>query len=220
MKRNLLTMVLLCLSIFLLSCGKNITVNADEGQVQTNTDDDVSEEISKDEDKQENVEQDSGSAEIELPNIFRAYDSMFYANAPDYQTIELGCVELYKVGDIKYITITTNILETATNAKEAQALAFDLYKTAMDSNLLPNSMNITSDEELTVNDMEVYRFEGTLNCGRDTLRDIYAVGYSFVVDEVPCMILGAVGDDAQSQDVIDEVTAIVDAMIYTVRDEK
>ena len=219
MKRNLLTMVLLCLSIFLLSCGKNITVNADEGQVQTNTDDDVSEEISKDEDKQENVEQDSDSVEVELTNTLQTVIDI-YVNVPDFQHISLGYTQLYKVGGTKYIAVTTAARSTAVSAKDAQPIAFESYKTAMDSNLLPNSMNITSDEELTVNDMEVYRFEGTLNCGRDTLRDIYAVGYSFVVDEVPCMILGAVGDDAQSQDVIDEVTAIMDAMIYTVRDEK
>lgn len=223
MKKNLFFVALLCLTIFMTSCGEdNTNVEADDGQVQNDTNVNVSEENSNDEEKQENIVEENISTEVELPNTHRTFKGIFYVDVPDFQQVSLGYTQLFKVGDIKYVTVITAADSVATSPKEAQTIASENFIAAMDDQDHPNSINITSEEELTVNNMDVYRFVGTINCGweDETTWDIYAVGYSFVVDEVPCMILGAVRDESQSQELIDEVTAIVDAMIYTVRDEK
>ena len=83
-----------------------------------------------------------------------------------------------------------------------------------------NSLTVKNDSTETVNGVEVYKYEGTVNCGKDTIYDAYVIGYSFIMDGVPCTITGSVIDQAQSQDMIDEIKATVEAMIKTLRSER
>ena len=87
-----------------------------------------------------------------------------------------------------------------------------------------NSISITSEKTEKINGLEVYRFEGTMNCRKpdDTSSnyDAYVVGYSFVINGVPCSIIGSVQDVKQEQSMIKEMKATVEAMIKTVRNNR
>ena len=78
---------------------------------------------------------------------------------------------------------------------------------------------ISEDEETTINGIDMYLFEGTINYGTDTKFDGYAKGCAFVLDGIPCEIVGSVIDKSQSQELIDEISEIVDEMTQTVRSE-
>ena len=79
---------------------------------------------------------------------------------------------------------------------------------------------ITKDEETTINGIDMYLFEGTINYGTDTKFDGYAKGCAFVLDGIPCEIVGSVIDKSQSQELIAEISEIVDEMTQTVRSEE
>ena len=88
-----------------------------------------------------------------------------------------------------------------------------------------NSLSVLDSSEVTINDISTYRFKGLLNCAldisnRDNSYDAYAFGYSFIMDGIPCSIIGSIINQEQAQTDIDEITAIVDAMIKTLRSER
>ena len=62
-----------------------------------------------------------------------------------------------------------------------------------------NDITITKDEETTINGIDMYLFEGTIYYGTDRLFDGFAMGCAFVLDGVPCEIVGSVIDKSQSQ---------------------
>ena len=110
---------------------------------------------------------------------------------------------------------------TAKSAKEAHDPAFSKFKLNMQNYEGGiNGINITKDEETKINGIDMYLFEGTINYGTDTKFDGYAKGCAFVLDGVPCEIVGSVIDKSQSQALIDEISNIVDEMTQTVRSEK
>ena len=80
-----------------------------------------------------------------------------------------------------------------------------------------NSIQIDQEQNLTVNGIDTYYFEGSINYGTDNIHDGYAVGYAFIIDGVPCEIIGSVIDDEQSADTIQEIKDYVDAMMESVR---
>lgn len=144
-----------------------------------------------------------------------------YIDAPNYQEIEEGYTELFIVHESKYVAITAARRSEAADSKDACNKAFDVFKISMQNyEGGVNSLNILHDSNATINGIEAYRFEGTLNYGRDTTYDGYAVGYSFIMDGIPCEIIGSVIDDSQSDALKNEIASIVEAMMKSVRSEQ
>lgn len=155
----------------------------------------------------------SGTYKVPLKNI--------YVDVPNYQEIEQAFTELFIVHGSKYVAFTSAKMSTANNKKEAHKVAFEEFIPNMQNYEGGiNSINITKSEEIKVNGIDVYSFEGTINYGTDTKFDGYAKGYSFVLDGVPCEIIGSVIDKKQDPSTIKEISSVVDAMIKTLRTEE
>ena len=145
-----------------------------------------------------------------------------YVDVPNYQEIEEAYTELFIIHDSRYVTVTADRRNnTAKSAKEAHDPAFSKFKLNMQNYEGGiNGINITKDEETKINGIDMYLFEGTINYGTDTKFDGYAKGCAFVLDGIPCEIVGSVIDKSQSQALIDEISNIVDEMTQTVRSEE
>lgn len=155
----------------------------------------------------------TGTYNVPLKNI--------YVDVPNYQEIELGYTELFIIHDLKYVSVTADRRSSANSLLEAHEIAFNKLKANMQNYEGGiNSINITKSEEIKVNGIDVYSFEGTINYGTDTKFDGYAKGYSFILDGVPCEIIGSVIDKKQDPSTIKEISSVVDAMIKTLRTEE
>ena len=222
MKKIIVLGMILCLSLGVIACGKEEKTDS-TGQETTNqssTEDNVTDTSNE---SMGEVEQNSEKTEVKLEEINRGYKGRYYIDVPAWQMVEGAGTYYYKSGNDKLIAVTDALRDTTTSAVEAQALAFPYCQRALENYVHPNSINITSEEEMTVNGWEVYRFEGLMNCGweEETATEEFVVGYSFIAaEEMPCMILGLVRDESQSQELCDEMEAIIDAMINTLRTEK
>lgn len=217
--------ILLCLS--LVACGNDekpdTTNNPTESSVTESTT--KNESASEKEDKKENNTEDDKSAE--LPNTYKVPLKNVYIDVPNYQEIEEGYTELFIVHESKYVAITSDTDATAENAKDAHALMFDMFKINM-QNYEGGVKDITIEKEeiKEINGVEVYAFEGKIHYGTDNIyKDCakgeakgYAKGYSFIMDGVPCEIIGSVIDESQQQELIDEISTVVDEMIKTARE--
>lgn len=156
-----------------------------------------------------------------LSGTYKVPMQKIYIDVPNYQEIEVGYTELFIIHDSRYVSLTTAYDDKANTAKESHEVSFKKLKANMRNYAGGiNNINITKSEEIKVNGIDVYSFEGTINYGRDTKFDGYAKGYSFVLDGVPCEIIGSVIDKKQDSSTIKEISSVVDAMIKTLRTEE
>lgn len=212
MKRTLCVLFVVLLLLSMVACdGKSSNdVNV------TNTDSDL---IQSNESVISETEVDENN-EVKFNNSYKVSGKNIVVDVPNYQEINKGFTQLYILHGERYVAITAAKNSTATELSVAHKDAFDKFKENIQNYSYVNSLTITDDNTETVNGVEVYKYEGTLNCGKDTIYDAYVIGYSFIMDGVPCTITGSVIDQAQSQDMIDEMKDTVEAMIKTLRSER
>ena len=67
--------------------------------------------------------------------------------------------------------------------------------------------------------IHVYYFEGMIHYGEKNPYDAYGIGYSFIMDGIPCAIIGSVTDKDQPEELKEEIKAVVNAMMLSVRSE-
>lgn len=171
-------------------------------------------------DETESTEKEEQKNSVDLSLTYKVPMKNVYVDAPNYQEIEEGYTELFIVHESKYVAITSDRKSTATSVKDAHEIAFNKFKTNMQNyEGGVNSIVIEKEETKQINGIEVYCFEGKINYGKDNVYDGYAKGYAFIMDGVPCEIIGSVIDDGQSSALVNEISAVVDAMIKTAREE-
>ena len=160
--------------------------------------------------------------ESKLPSTYQVPMRDIYIDTPNYQEIMQGFTELFIVAESRYVAITTGEDITALDSKDAHEKIWDSYFVDNMSNYEGgiNSLTIAEDKTETINNIDVYFFEGTINYGTENIHDGYAVGYSFIIDELPCEIIGSVIDESQSEDLKDEIREIVEEMMQSVRSEQ
>lgn len=73
---------------------------------------------------------------------------------------------------------------------------------------------ITESSSVTIAGYQAIKFVGTINNG---VIDCFTYGYSFVINDVPCMVVGIVSEENQQQNLIDEISKEVDTMASTLR---
>lgn len=156
-----------------------------------------------------------------LPNTYKVPGKEIYVNGPNYQEIEEGYTELFIVHDEKYCAFSSDRKSTADSLLEAHEIAFSkLQKNMANYSGGINSITIDSEEYKTIGSIDTYYFEGSINYGSNPIFDGYAVGYAFILDGIPCEIIGSVIDDEQSSVTIQEIKDNVDAMMQSVRTTK
>lgn len=169
----------------------------------------------------DNSQVSSKSADTKLSRTYNVPLQKIYIDVPNYQEIEQAYTELFIIHDSRYVSITSAFDDVANTPKEAHKVAFkEMIPNMQNYEGGMNSLNITKDEETTINGIDMYLFEGTINYGTDTKFDGYAKGCAFVLDGIPCEIVGSVIDKSQSQELIAEISEIVDEMTQTVRSEE
>lgn len=155
-----------------------------------------------------------------LPNTYKVPKQEIYVDTPSFNDIEKGYTELFKDGEKKYVAFTDLRNETVENVKEAFDRVYPKFVKNVSSWHRINGETFTSEENVEVNGIEALRVTGTVKLGVLNYYDCYLYGYGFIFEGVPCAIIGVVSDLDQPQEEIDELTAIVDAMMESVRNEQ
>lgn len=156
------------------------------------------------------------------------YEDSFYPivfDRPMYQVVSEGMTQVfnrdgslfiaYSKLDSEHPELTAKDVMTS-KLNEDFFSATDTYYRAYNPQL-----KMDSTEDKTINGVDCMRFEGSVVLEADG-KEIknYAVGYTFVKDNIPCLLIGVVVEKDQTQIHKDEVTHNVDEMIKTLRDEQ
>lgn len=199
------------MSVMLLGCAKAEALENDSQSKNT--------EIESESDTNEETEEDE-KPEIEFYYTHKVPGEDIVLDAPNYQNVELGFTELYIIHGSKYVSITAGVPEDGMDLKKAHEVAYDEFLSNVSSYSF-GELTITTEEYVTINGVDMYRYEGTIKEGYgDSKYDCYALGYSFIMDGVPCTVGGAVIEEAQSEELIKEIHDTVEAMIRTLRSER
>lgn len=212
MKNKILLSLVCALLIVGLATGCGNSKNNDV--VDTNNPTENKEQVKDDTNNNTDSSLLSGTYKVPLKNIV--------VDVPNYQHIEAGYSYLYVVGRKINIAITS-VKEgsEATTLEQAHKDSFAKYVQNLQNYAKIDELKIENDKNVTINGVNAYRFEGKLKCHDDTGNyELYTIGYSFIMDGIPCSIEGTVLDKSQNQDMINEVRDTVDAMIKTLRTEE
>lgn len=156
-----------------------------------------------------------------LTEIYNVPARNIYMNVPDYQKIESNRSQLFVIGRQINIAVTANWKIQGTTVEQAHADIFKDYVRNLQNYAHIDELKIEKDSKLTINGIEMYKFEGKLACHAETGNyELYTIGYSFVMDGIPCSIEGTVLDESQPEDMINQVKDTVNAMAQTVRNTK
>lgn len=164
--------------------------------------------------------QETAVVNPQLPNVYEIPLKNIAINVPNWQEIEQGYTQIFIINGQKYVAVTCVYDSEGIAFDDAHETAFAKFKHNIQSSSYVNSLNVDKEETKTVNGIQVYRYEGTMNCGHDTIYNAYTVGYSFVMDNVACNVTGSVIDHEQPQEEIDAMRELVDAMIQTLRNQE
>ena len=156
----------------------------------------------------------------QLENVYEFTFRNIAINVPNWKKIEQGYTDVFIINGKKYVALTCDDDSEGVAFADAHETAFAVFKQSIQASSYVNSLNVEKEETETINGIQVYRYEGTMNCGHDTIYDAYAVGYSFVMDGVACNVTGSVIDKDQPQEEIDAMRELVDAMIQTLRPQE
>lgn len=159
-------------------------------------------------------------SEVVLSYSYKVPGKNIVIDVPNWQEIEKGYTQLYILHGVKYVAFTADDSVSISSLNEAHDIAFSKFKENIQNYSYVNDLTVISDSVETISGIEMYKYEGTLNCGRDTIYDAYVIGYSFIMDGVPCTVTGSVIDQEQPEDMIAEMKATVEAMIQTLRSER
>lgn len=139
-----------------------------------------------------------------------------------YHLVEMGYTKAAFIYDEQCVSITWNELSQAATLEQAQKDNINEFSINVQNQVKIDSLNVKEDETVTINGVEMYRFEGEFNCTRSAgAYTQYAVGYTFIMDGIPCSVIGTVMNkyEEQPSSVIKEVEEKVDAVIKTLRSE-
>lgn len=211
MKRIILISLSLIVAISLVACGSN-NENKNIESSEMNIKNTVQNSTTTDNIKTSNVN---------LTKIYNVPTYNIYMNVPNYQEIEIARSEFFVIGRDINIVVTPNWKIQGTTVEQAHKDIFQDYKKNMQNYATIDELKVEKDSKLTINGIEMYKFEGKLACHAETGNyELYTIGYSFVMDGIPCSIEGTVLNKSQPEDMINQVRDTVNAIAQTVRNTK
>lgn len=222
MKARTFIFLLLILSLLLAGCGSakpsaSQTGTGTESLPQTVIDESTSDLVP--------AEEPAARRSESLPYTYQVPGKEIYLDVPasPYFSSEWGYSELYANGTERGIAITAIRSEETSGktAKDIYSLMTEEYLFSMRDYVTADEIVLDNEQMLTINGMEVYRFEGHIQ-GQfmSEVHDLYTVGYTFVMQGIPCSIQGSVFYKEQNPDSVKEIRTLVDEMITTVRDSE
>ena len=215
--KKFISIILTMILVFSLSSCKNDT-ETNTGDTSGTNDTGLPVNVGNEDKKDSDNKDDISSSFV----TYKVAGESIYIDVPNYQKINKGFTEIFILHGYKYVAVTAHVNERTSNIKEAHEIAFEKFKSNIQSNSRVNSINITKDSIEKINGIEVYKYEGTLNCelGFTKNYDVYCIGYSFIMDDIPCTLIGSIIDEEQKQEDIDEMRKMVEASIKTLRSEE
>ena len=143
-----------------------------------------------------------------------------YVDVPPYNTIEAGYTQIYLQSSKKLVAFACHVDASSAGLKEAYDLMTDFFKNSVDSYHRVNEFVSVQTTEVTVNSIDTWKLEGTVKAGRSVFYDAYVYGYTFIFEGMPCSIIGSVMAVDQPEEEKQELKAIIDEMMTTVRNTK
>lgn len=143
-----------------------------------------------------------------------------YIDTPNYNLIEEGYTRIFYQIDEKYIAFTCMFDNQADNVSEAHNIAFQGFIDNIYDHHRVVELEEIKEKTLLINGIETFSFEGTVRCGWDPYYSAFIKGYSFVYNGFPCSLVGVVMDKAQTQEEIESVSEMVEAMMESIRNER
>lgn len=221
MKKILIIFLITTLIVGLVGCGESKSETSNNSSVDRTSNSVVGEETTKEQvinqsESNENDDKNNSDVGLELTHKVPGKDIYIdYTNK--YQNIEYGFTEVFTIHTKKIIAFTSDINSNAVDLQDAHMKAWDMFELCMQTEQY-NRIKITEEEYVTINGIDMYRYVGTMPYEHEgTPYDGYAVGYTFIIDGVPCCLVGSVLDYEQSPEIIEEIDTMVEAMIQTVR---
>lgn len=206
MKKLICLTLALLIMICLVACGEKAVKEDSSGESVSNS---VSSEV-----KQEITNDDS-----KLPRKYNVPLTDIYINAPAWQELEKGFTELFIVQGEKFVSITYDT-DSFTNLKEVHDNNTDTLMYGLENFCNPNELIIDTDSNEKVNGIDVYRYEGHMNCGLSDTYEAYVIGYDFIMNNTPVSVCGGVINEDQSEELKAEIKETVEAMMSTLRDKE
>lgn len=219
MKKKIIVLLTGILLSALVACGTGGDKTADPTkEVNTRETTEPAEKVEQSSNERMNEED---SVELPLTAMFPMIE--LFIDGPNYQFIEKGATNLYNVGGICFIALTSKRDVEADKPSEVLDVYFENFKFAVRTNCNGYDLmkfNIKESKEMEINGINFWRFQGDI-LANNTVNDksLYTVGYTFIKDNTPFQITGVVVSEEQDQKDIDEITKYVDAMVKTIRDE-
>lgn len=181
------------------------------------------------EDKNESTKKDNTSSKadptvvdgIKLDGgIYEVPTYDIYIRVPNWHTLENGFLQLFSDNDDMIIDVESLWLVKGSTLEQAQKDVINKYIGAMKNYAKIDNLSIEKDEYVTINGIDMYKFEGKLNCHGETGKyDLYTIGYTFIMDGMPCCVQGTVYNKDQPEEMINTTRNTVNAMIKTLRDK-
>lgn len=216
MKKRILAICLVLLIICLGGCNsKKSNENEDK---ENNTK--VEEEVTKNETEEQPSKDEPIEESSNLNGVFNVPMHSIYVNVPTtgFQELEKGFTQLYIEHDVKFVAITAVQTSGATEVQEAHDISLERLIMNVNNYCHINSINIETSSTENINGVETFFFEGMIDCKEYS--NSYAIGYSFIYDEVPCNIIGVVMDPSQNEEFKTEISTMVKEMMQSVRSEQ
>lgn len=219
MKKTLsLVLAFLLLAAYFTGCGKQEQKPSQEenNSVKQTT---VAEKTEEETKKKNKLDFDT------VPCNVPTYKIVIDMPSAPYHRQELGVTTGYFIYNEQCISLTGNFLSEAKTLADAQKNNIERYKKSIQNYADIDTLTVNEEKNVTINGIEMYRFEGVFNCKRnagDGTHKQYAVGYTFIMDGVPCSLIGTtltrLGEQPES--VEKDIEAKVDALIQTLRSEE
>lgn len=118
-------------------------------------------------------------------------------------------------GGRKYVAFNCLFTEGTDSVEVAHSRTLEIFETNVGSHDTLQKVNNVTGENVTVNGIDAYRFEGTSDSGH---YNAYTYGYSFVYQGKACSLIGVVNDESQLESEKETIKAVVDAMLMSVKD--
>lgn len=219
MKKIILALLISIMSIVMIGCGKTDVPQNDSGSQNSQETQNDNNNSEKEDSSNSETEEDKSNLQVIKPGL-----SNIRVDAEVNLTTKERrfTVMAYNTNDA-LVGLTVLRDKTYTGAVID---AVDLFReqflkdtsTSSRGDLYGSVFEVTSTKEVTIAGRESVRFTATAsNQGK---WDCHIYGYVFVIDEVPCAVIGLVSSDTQDPDLIAEIDARVDRMAATIRTEE
>ena len=221
------SIILIIIIVAVLIVGVATTIILVNNSSENKTPDDTIIEIT--EDKNESTKKDNTSSKsdptvvdgIKLDGgIYEVPTYDIYIRVPNWHPVQNGFLQLFSDNDDMIIDVESLWLVKGSTLEQAQKDVVNKYIGAMDNYAKIDNLSIEKDEYVTINGIDMYKFEGKLNCHAETGKyDLYTIGYTFIMDGMPCCVQGTVYNEDQPEEMINTTRNTVNAMIKTLRNK-